>query len=823
MKKIYLSLALGMMLGLGANAETLTPEQALGRLNNDSRAARIKQSHSTAGPRLVHTMNTQEGDAAVYVFATENKDNGYLIVSADDVAYPLLGFADNGSFDGDKMAPAMRWWLDEYARQIAWAKAHGVTDTTPMAVPAGRHDVAPQIKTNWDQGEPYNEYCPIVNGTRAYTGCVATSMSQIMNYFQYPEVGKGKISYNDEESGKRYSWNFAEHPFDWENMLPTYRDNNWTAQQAEAVAILMKSTGASVKMSYGQDSSGALGVYTALALVKYFSYDPNIKYMLRNYVSSSEWDKMVYENLAECGPVLYGGGSMLGGGHSFIIDGYNAATGLYHVNWGWSEMSDGYFSLEALNPSSLGAGGGSGGGFNFDQDGVFGIQKPTGAPEVKENVYLTQYGTLAGELNGTTVSFSIVDDQEGAWVNYTPQQLDVLMGVSVKKVGANDSTSIAFHSTIQRLPPGYGLYPSSSSKLNCSVDLSELDLEDGTYKLTIVSKQTNIADQKNDWVPVRAFHGCNNYVVMTKEGSKYTISSERAKFYTVDDIDIVSGLYYGCLTKIHYKLTNNNDVEITRGIAPVVYQGTTPTFLGESKLLTIAAGETIEGEMITELFAMTNDPFGITKDTDVYISLYEEISGRILVDECLYPEVFHPNPGLPTVSVSNYTIEGYDSKTQLIPDPANMHITATITLKKGMVAYPLCATILGEFDSSGNAEIIDYVGEPVFLSKVGDSFTLDANYNFKTAEPGKKYNLMLCYSVGSSLNPIMSLGSILAQRQIMITFKVPEAAGVEDITVDENAPVEWYNLQGLKVDYENAPAGVYIRRQGSKTTKVLKH
>lgn len=57
----------------------------------------------------------------------------------------------------------------------------------------------------------------------------------------------------------------------------------------------------------------------------------------------------------------------------------------------------------------------------------------------------------------------------------------------------------------------------------------------------------------------------------------------------------------------------------------------------------------------------------------------------------------------------------------------------------------------------------------------------------------------------------------------MYIRKVPEAAGVEDITADDNSPVEWYNLQGLKVDYDNAPAGVYIRRQGSKTTKVLKH
>lgn len=45
-------------------------------------------------------------------------------------------------------------------------------------------------------------------------------------------------------------------------------------------------------------------------------------------------------------------------------------------------------------------------------------------------------------------------------------------------------------------------------------------------------------------------------------------------------------------------------------------------------------------------------------------------------------------------------------------------------------------------------------------------------------------------------------------------------SGVEDVTVsDENAPVEYYNLQGVRVN--NPENGVYIRRQGNTVTKVL--
>ena len=45
------------------------------------------------------------------------------------------------------------------------------------------------------------------------------------------------------------------------------------------------------------------------------------------------------------------------------------------------------------------------------------------------------------------------------------------------------------------------------------------------------------------------------------------------------------------------------------------------------------------------------------------------------------------------------------------------------------------------------------------------------------------------------------------------------------ITVNEidnsEAPVEYYNLQGIRVDAENIVPGFYIVRQGEKTQKVF--
>lgn len=75
-------------------------------------------------------------------------------------------------------------------------------------------------------------------------------------------------------------------------------------------------------------------------------------------------------------------------------------------------------------------------------------------------------------------------------------------------------------------------------------------------------------------------------------------------------------------------------------------------------------------------------------------------------------------------------------------------------------------------------------------------------------------------------------GSLLGTRSISYRYYTPEGvkefaaeydnSGIDNVVVDtedSNAPVEYYNLQGIRV--ENPANGIYIKRQGSKATKVL--
>ena len=53
-----------------------------------------------------------------------------------------------------------------------------------------------------------------------------------------------------------------------------------------------------------------------------------------------------------------------------------------------------------------------------------------------------------------------------------------------------------------------------------------------------------------------------------------------------------------------------------------------------------------------------------------------------------------------------------------------------------------------------------------------------------------------------------------------LTISINNPSGIEDVEISNEAPVEFYNLQGVRVDGELTP-GLYIRRQGNSASKVL--
>lgn len=137
-------------------------------------------------------------------------------------------------------------------------------------------------------------------------------------------------------------------------------------------------------MDYGVSASGANTLDVVDALKNYFGYSNSVEGKYRGNYTDAQWITLLKNELDSARPIQYAATGS-DGGHSFVCDGYDNNS-YFHINWGWNGSSDGYFPIDALNPSALGTGGGSG-GFNTNHRAIIGI-KPASAGETPQNYIL---------------------------------------------------------------------------------------------------------------------------------------------------------------------------------------------------------------------------------------------------------------------------------------------------------------------------------------------------------------------------------------------------------------------------------------------------
>ncbi len=825
LKKISILLSLLAFSG-EAWSSPITPSEALARLEestSETSSRKAAPRKAREGARLVHTAVTLSGEPAVYIF--NQPDNaGYLLLSADDCSYPLLGYADSGNFSDSGMSPQMKWWLSEYSSQIEYMRSLPIQFRSPsVRVAEGREAIAPMITTHWDQAEPYWNMTPVMSGEHTYTGCAATALAQIMNYWEYPTVGKGTLSYTCETLGKRLMLNLETTPFDWSDMLDTYVEGQYTPEQANAVAYLMKACGYSIKMEYSTTASSALALQIAGALKKNFDYDPNVLYAIRSIYSATEWDEMIYDNLKNVGPILYSGSSKIGGGHAFVCDGYDG-NGYFHFNWGWSGVSDGYFLLDALSPEALGIGGGSGGGYSFYQDAVLGIQPPTGRPAETRPLELIQMGSLHGELEGTSIKFSLAGQSEGSFVNYNAVTMKVTFGAILEPADGSQSIILPAADHTVTLKPGFGVNP---TLIDSKIDLAAASLADGTYKISYAYR----LDGETDYRPTLPAYGYDNYITIHKQGDKYTVDNSPLKNLRIVDASLQPYVIFGGLGAVSITIENPTDIELTRGFAPALFykdpEAEQPEifFLGESKLITVPAHSKVDTDWVTNLYVVKSNLVGLNNDADLLLTFFDETTYTYYFSDLFKPVVMHPNTGAPSfkqpatpqivgAKTVITTINGQRVRVYQAPDKDNIEVTAHMELSSGYFAYMMNACITSfNPDSQEASEIIAYSGKPYFLENPGDSFDFASTLSLPQAKSTELYGLTMAYNYGS--------GIIAAGNSIL--FVVANGVdGIDDVIVDSDisadAPI--FNLQGMDMgtDLDALPAGIYIR-DGKKIIK----
>ena len=373
MKKTLILFPLLLLTALITNAESVTIAQAQAIAEQFSSKSMIRKARSNgdASMQLAYQSNNSKGMVDYYVF-NHGLNGGFVIVSGDDCVLPVLGYADNGTFNADSIPENMQWWLEQYQREIQYARS---TSAQPRRMPILNTSVAPLMKTVWDQSAPYNNLCPTYDGGRqhAVTGCVATAVAQIMKTHNWPPTGEGSTVYECNVNGEpatSLGADFSQINFQWNYMRDNYNFGRPSEVQKNAVAVLMSAVGVAVHMHYGA-SSGAYSINAMKALRDYFRYDKSISFQLRDFHPLDEWEQMLRNEIDAGRPIYYAGQGERSGGHAFVFDGYNK-DGYFHVNWGWGGRSDGYFACTALNPQA------SPGGFNSGQEAIIGIKPDNG-------------------------------------------------------------------------------------------------------------------------------------------------------------------------------------------------------------------------------------------------------------------------------------------------------------------------------------------------------------------------------------------------------------------------------------------------------------
>ncbi len=490
MKNFYISLV-ALLSVTAIHAETLTPAEALARLNDiPNLPAKVRVANATT-PSLVQTIETRSGEPAVYLFADNDQ---MMAVSANDVAAPLLGY---GLTPGEgELPPQMTTWLNDYAVAIAYADSlqkenKWAKGTAPRRIQPNETVIGPLLTCTWNQDNPYNRLCPKQDGQPTFTGCVATAMAQIMYYHKYPDrsTGEGTATMGEETLTRS-----LETTFNWSQMKDNYGEG-FNSRQAQAVAELMVNCGFSVNMGYSNVGSGALSENVPRAFINNFSYDKTAWLYYRDNYTLEKWEDMLINELRDNGPIYYAGSSA-NGAHAFVCDGYDGDH-YYHFNWGWGGYCDGYFLMDALDPSGQGIGGYEG-GYNLGQSAMMGVRKPVEGSE-KPEPRLSQGGDkdLNAKLEGKTLSF------DNGWYNFGYERTGFYIAFEFEHRETGDKRYHVIFSSPAYLDPFWG-YTSLSAQLGTSYP-------DGTYDVRVVTRTST----SKPWV--RALHNTKykDYVPVT--------------------------------------------------------------------------------------------------------------------------------------------------------------------------------------------------------------------------------------------------------------------------------------------------------------------
>ncbi len=446
---------------------------------------------------------------------------GWALISASDAVTPLIGYNTDGFFAQSLEIPNLSAWMELYATQIADAvrmndKSLPVEDEIQRISTRATADIVdPLIKVNWNQGNPYYQFCPTIGGKHAVVGCVAVGMAQAMSVARWPKRPTGTFSYVHPSLGAIAIDYDLEDSYNWTKIIAGDDNKVW-------VAHLLYHCGVAVKMTYGVDGSSAYSSAIVTALKKNFSYPDCVTFCKRDKYSLSEWKQMIIDELKAGRAVIYDAfDTKRGYGHCFNVDGYDG-TAMFHINWGWGGTGNGYFTIDGLRDAHKDM------DYDLCQGMILGVRKPSSAPL---DINLDTQNVPAGVVANTEV---IVP--------------------SVKTEDESASFRLSIKGKYNIVTKKYATVPFSISRFTGTIVTTQVLNEGDKYDVTITATNQSTNESLDKQFTLTVVNGTT--VVSVQEDERlieyYTLAGKRI---SEDLSNLAPGVYIGL-----YELPNGKMV-----------------------------------------------------------------------------------------------------------------------------------------------------------------------------------------------------------------------------------------------------------------------
>ena len=603
--------------------------------------------------------------------------------------------------------------------------------------------------------DPYNLLAPeYAAGKKSATGCVATAMAQVMKYYNYPTQGVKDTRYDwrNPYTGvvTNLSSDISNHTYDWDNMPKSYIGVTDEIQR-QNVAQLMYDAGVAAKMEYGE-SSGTASLYAGQAFVENFGYDEGLKDLYRSSYSKEDWQNIVREELIEKRPVFYGG-SGKSGGHQFILDGYDD-NNLYHVNWGWGGMANGYYALDAMNPTSLGTGA-AGGTYNMHQEILVGI-KPK-----DENI---ADKTIRAENTGKFLSYpgqqEIADLNNGPYVTNKSELLISKWNLFVESLSGFQGEyglGLEINGEIKLFQKGnsmeVGQYASSQAIIWQNLGY----IPDGDYELKMYKKATG----ETSFSEIPSKTNKSDVIKVRLEGNNATYYLDELSKPNLELIDFSREpsweLYSGSTAKFNANIKNNGNEEYnsliyielenkTTGQKYTIGESQIVLSEGETKTINIFDDITYGGNPIPagEYTAKIIYNKGNTQD-EIATGSYEYLGNGIEV------EIKEKVLGQMNILENPRFVENTNPK--IVSKPSDLNIVVKIKAIGGLVEGSFSA-VVAEYGASN--EIMNFSSETFRLENGMEQDIILENSDISQLVDGKDY-LIYMFNNGQQMLEVSPL------------------------------------------------------------------